>query len=391
MRILFLAPQPFYQERGTPIAVRMLLEILSQGGHQVDVVTYHEGETLTIPGVTFHRTPNFTFVRNIRPGFSIKKLFCDVFVLWKALSLASRHQYQLVHAVEESAFIGLLLKALFGLPFVYDMDSSIAQQMVEKYPVLRPVASVFHAAEGVPVRQAVVVIPVCDQLRDYAARHHPRKLVVLYDAPLLTPVSERPVEDVRHNLPPGCCLLMYVGNLEGYQGIDLLLEAFALAKAHVPKLELIIIGGQPAGIDEYERKVATLNLRVRFTGPKPVAHLADYLAQADILVSPRIRGSNTPMKLYSYMDSGKPILATSLSTHTQVLDSETAVLTDPTPTAYAAGMVKLANDAELCSRVGNGAKMLIATKYGYDRFHRTFSTLLDELEQHLRSQSGMVH
>lgn len=73
---------------------------------------------------------------------------------------------------------------------------------------------------------------------------------------------------------------------------------------------------------------------MHFLGAQPVALLsAVYLAQADILVSPRSKGSNTPMKLYSYLASGKPILATNLWTHTQVLTAASAVLTEPRPRA----------------------------------------------------------
>ena len=55
MNILLLAPQPFYQERGTPIAVRMLVETLCQAGNQVDLLTYHEGEDISLPGLKIYR------------------------------------------------------------------------------------------------------------------------------------------------------------------------------------------------------------------------------------------------------------------------------------------------------------------------------------------------
>ncbi|MBT7065178.1 MAG: glycosyltransferase, partial [Verrucomicrobia bacterium] len=58
MKILLLAPHPFYQERGTPIAVRLLAETLAADGHHVDLLSYHEGDNVTIhPGVTHHRAP----------------------------------------------------------------------------------------------------------------------------------------------------------------------------------------------------------------------------------------------------------------------------------------------------------------------------------------------
>ena len=57
-------------------------------------------------------------------------------MLIEAIRLASKKKYNLVHAVEESVFMALLLKLLFQIPYLYDMDSSLAQQMVEKYPFL---------------------------------------------------------------------------------------------------------------------------------------------------------------------------------------------------------------------------------------------------------------
>jgi len=47
MRILFLAPHPFYQDRGTPIAVNLMLQALSERGEEVDVLTYHEGRNVS--------------------------------------------------------------------------------------------------------------------------------------------------------------------------------------------------------------------------------------------------------------------------------------------------------------------------------------------------------
>ena len=70
MRILLLAPHPFYQERGTPIAVDLLLRVLSRRGETVDVLTYAEGAGRIYPGVTIHRIAPLLFTRGTRPGFS---------------------------------------------------------------------------------------------------------------------------------------------------------------------------------------------------------------------------------------------------------------------------------------------------------------------------------
>jgi hypothetical protein len=185
MRILLLAPQPFYEDRGTPIAVALVLKVLSERGARVDVVTYHEGRDVTLPHVTLHRIPQLPLVRRIRPGLSWKKIVCDVFVLLSAVRLAAGRRYDVVHAVEEAVFVALLLRWLFGIPYVYDMDSSLARQVTEQVPRLRPLAAALAACERLAIRQATAVVPVCEALADVARRGQARKVVVLPDVSLL--------------------------------------------------------------------------------------------------------------------------------------------------------------------------------------------------------------
>jgi hypothetical protein len=185
MRVLLLAPQPFYEDRGTPIAVGLVLKVLSERGARVDVVAYHEGRDVGLPHVTLHRIPRLPFVRGIRPGFSWKKLVCDAFVLLLAVRLAARRRYDVVHAVEEAVFIALLLKWTFRIPYVYDMDSSLAQQLTERLPALRPARTLLAACERLALRHALAVVPVCEALAAVAERGRARKVVVLPDVSLL--------------------------------------------------------------------------------------------------------------------------------------------------------------------------------------------------------------
>lgn len=186
--ILFMAPEPFYQERGTPIAVDLLLRVLSERGARVDVLTYHEGRDVEYPHVSIHRIVSVPFVRNIRPGFSWRKVICDVFMFFKAIRLVSKRRYQLVHAVEESVFIAVIVKILFGIPYVYDMDSSLSEQMIDTYPWLRSFRRVFERLEAVAVRRAKAVVSVSDVLAGKVQKYNPEKIVVIPDVSLLDTV-----------------------------------------------------------------------------------------------------------------------------------------------------------------------------------------------------------
>ncbi|MCB0164108.1 MAG: hypothetical protein KDI79_07785, partial [Anaerolineae bacterium] len=242
MKILFLTPQPIYQDRGSPIAVDLVLRALSERQEFVDAVTYHEGKDIEYENISIHRTLNVPFIRDIQAGFSWKKIVCDFLMIFKVIPLLLRKRYQLVHAVEEAVFFALIIKFLFKVPYVYDMDSSLAQQMVEQLPWLAPIAPILNYFEGLAVKNALVVVPVCDALAKDIEKYHPQKIVILQDISLLNETPANVQINLKEQLGISGLILMYVGNLQTYQGIDLLLESYALSLNHTKQADLVIIG-----------------------------------------------------------------------------------------------------------------------------------------------------
>ncbi len=382
LKILLLAPHPFYQERGTPIAVDLLLSVLSRRRVGVEVLTFHEGQNRDYPQVFLRRIPALPFLKGIGPGFSLKKLVCDVFLFFKALGRVLFHRPDVIHAVEESVYMALFFRAAFRIPYVYDMDSSLAAQLVEKMPRLKPFSRFFRWCEGLAIRHALMVIPVCEALAQAARQQGAREVHLLTDISLLEPSPEP--ADLQRHFPLVGAVFMYVGNLEAYQGIDLLLAAFAQASTQA-EMTLFIVGGTARHIAQYQKKAEDLGLgrTVHFTGPRPPAMMSALFAEADVLVSPRIQGENTPMKIYSYLDSGKAVLATRLPTHTQAIEPDCALLADPTPEAFAAGLLALAVNPSLRQQLASRAKELVRQKYSRSAFEKKVAALYDALEQHL--------
>jgi glycosyltransferase involved in cell wall biosynthesis len=386
VRILVLAPHPFFQARGTPLAVRAVLEFLSARGHQVDVLTLHEGEDVEIPNCRIHRIPRLPGVHNVRAGFSIKKVLCDLVMVVKCLLMVRRARYDLIHAVEESAFIAAAASALSGVPYIYDMDSSLAEQLVEAYPRLNAVLPFLRFCESVAVRRSIGVLTVCAALEDVALGHAPGKPVGrVEDSTLLA--NGGSADERHHGLVPERVrragpVAMYVGNLERYQGIDLLLQGFRRTLQRMPGVSLVIVGGRKEDIRRYRRVAAGLGIRrrVHFLGPRPVGLLPELLKQADVLVSPRLKGLNTPMKIYSYLDSGTAVLATRLRTHTQVLDDRTAYLVDPEPESLGDGLATLLADPSLRRMLAARAKAYVQEEFTPDAARRKLAQFYDAME-----------
>jgi glycosyltransferase involved in cell wall biosynthesis len=385
MKILLLAPHPFFQSRGTPIAVRAMAEVLGQAGHSVDLLVYAEGEDICIPGVRLLRIPRLPGLSGIRPGFSWKKLVSDGLMAAKVLPLVRRERYDLVHAVEESAYMARALKVAFRLPYVYDMDSSLAHQMMEKYGALRAVSGLLHASERRAIRGSVGVIVVCRAVEDIVRAGAPGKLVArIEDVSLLQNGGPSQLTPPLPEVPRP--VVMYVGNLERYQGIELLMAGWADAVRRGAPGTLVVVGGTDAHVAQYARhaEASGFGARVRFVGPRPVALLGQVLAQADVLVSPRTLGFNTPMKIYSYLDSGKPILATRLPTHTQVLDDDVSVLFEPDGAALGEALAALLADPARAARVGAAGRARARSEYTPEAFRRKLLAFYRTVEERLR-------
>ncbi|MGH8613267.1 MAG: glycosyltransferase family 4 protein [Gammaproteobacteria bacterium] len=372
MNVLILAPQPFYTERGTPIAVRLLAETLCSAGYRVDLLTFHEGEDVSIPGLRIERIPKLPFVKNVPVGFSFKKLCCDLLLAVKLYQLLWKRHYDFIHAVEESVFPVLLTKLFINTPIIYDMDSSMADQMIEKWPLLRYAGKVLYCFEKLAARHPDAVIAVCGDLAEKIRAYAPEQTVyVIEDTSPPPAATPRGYDELRPLLDIKGKLILYVGNLEHYQGVGLMIQGFAEAREALD-LDLVIIGGPGEQIQSYRQMAQDLSVgdRTHLLGTRPVDHLSAYLEQADILVSPRIKGANTPMKLFSYLAAGKAILATKIRSHTQVLTASSAFLVDPTPAAMARGFTRLSQDPALCSQLGSAAYELSQQRYSQTAFRK---------------------
>lgn len=375
-RILFLAPQPYYQERGTPIAIDLALKALEAEGYEIDLVTYPEGEERRYQRVTHHRVLRIPGVGNVPPGFSWKKLVYSFLMIFTALRLTLSRRYSVVHAVEEACFIALLLKFVCRLPYVYDMDSSIAQQLVEKKPRLQRFSGLFDSLEGLAVRHAAAVVAVCPALLDLAKHYGAPKILLLQDISLLDRFQAgKEITDLRESFSSAAPMILYVGNLEHYQGIDLLMDGFSLVRQKNVDVLLAVVGGRSEDVQNYRQKATALEIQdvAKFFGPRPVADLGAYLQQADILSSPRTQGSNTPMKVYTYLDAGKALLATNIHSHTQALDDQVACLVEPTAQGVADGIERLVTDEQYRLQLGRAGHQRAVDRHCWTVFKRTLS------------------
>jgi len=227
---------------------------------------------------------------------------------------------------------------------------------------------------------------MCENLAVAARRYSRGAVHILKDVSLIVEIPDTEFENLRTDLEIDGPVLMYVGNLEEYQGIDLLLECHSVLNKTHPGAELVIIGGTEQDIEKYTDKARGLGIasNVHLVGPRPVEALGSYLRQADLLISPRVHGTNTPMKVYSYLDSGVAVVATALPTHTQVMTENEAVLTPPDHNLMAAAIGRLLDDPAKRERIAKNAQTLIQREHSLTAFRQKVDQIFGELEDQIR-------
>jgi glycosyltransferase involved in cell wall biosynthesis len=375
MRILMIAPEPFFEPRGTPFSEYHRIRALLDLGHTVDLVTYPFGQSVHLPGLRVFRCVRPPFVRRVKVGPSLAKVPLDFALTITALRRVASDGYDVIHSHEEGAIIGVVLSSLLGVPHVYDMHSSLPQQLSNfAYSRSRVLRWLFHRVERVAIRHSRVTIVICPELRRLVEQLEPgADPVLIENAPGAAETDvDRASDAVRATLgvPSSAPLVVYTGTFEAYQGLDLLFAAAALVAQSRPDARFLLVGGHPDQIAEARAQAdaAGAGAITIFAGERPSCEIPGILEAADVLVSPRSRGINTPLKIYQYLRAGRAIVATRLLTHTQVLDDSVAVLTGASPREFADGIIATLADRGMATALGARAAELAATKYTYDAY-----------------------
>lgn len=353
-----MAPQPFYEDRGTPIAVRHVIAALIELGFKVHLVTYPVGRSLELDGLRTTRCRNPFGFRSVPVGLSLRKVLLDPILtgtLWRTLQADT---YSCLHAVEEMALPAILLGRRAGIPVIYDMQSSLPEQLRD-HPLLGlgPCQAILRRAETWMIRNADYVVSSTGLAERVLSRSRSRRhRDWVFPGPEFV-VRATAVDRMRQRLeiPSQRPVVLYTGNFEEYQGIDLLLEAIRQIQPVRSDPLFLLVGAQNR--QDFQRpSLAGLGSEsVLVLKRTPREELAVLYELADVLVSPRTEGSNVPLKVFDYLSHGGPIVATDVPAHRAVLNHERAVLVPPTPRGLADGILRVLDDPELARSLRTSA------------------------------------
>src|SRR5688572_5396867 len=299
MRILMLAPEPFFEPRGTPFSEYHRIKALSELGHSIDLVTYPFGADVSLPNLRIIRSSKPPFISRVRIGPSAAKLVLDAYLAATAWRQAGREKYDLIHSHEEMGLLGVWLARRLGVPHLYDMHSSLPQQLTNfRFAQNALLRRAFEVIEDRTVFGSDVVVTICKDLQDHVRSIGAGDRAVLIENVMGGDVEEPPTltpADVRSRwgIPADAPLVLYTGTFEPYQGLHLLFDAMALVARTHPHARTLVVGGRPEQVDAERARAQQAGAPVAFTGYQPAREVPAFVAACDVLASPRIAGTNT--------------------------------------------------------------------------------------------------
>src|SRR5262245_11803587 len=249
-----LAPEPFFEPRGTPFSEYHRIKALGELGHHVDLVTYPIGRDVELPNLRIFRSLRPPFVQRVRIGPSLTKVVLDALMLLTIARRVWSERYDAIHSHEEMGLVGVWLAKWLRIPHLYDMHSSLPQQLSNfKYSKSASLRSMFNWMEDQMVHKSDVVITICQELQDTVTAMGVVDRSLLIENVMGGDVDEPPSrspQDIRAawSIAAEAPLALYTGTFEAYQGVEMLTAAAAIVAKQRPDARLLVVGGEPAQV-----------------------------------------------------------------------------------------------------------------------------------------------
>ncbi|MFN8498726.1 MAG: glycosyltransferase [Anaerolineae bacterium] len=317
-RILMVAPTSFFADYGCHVRILEEARVLQALGHEVAIVTYARGRDL--PDVTIHRTPPLPYHATYDVGSSRHKFAFDAYLAPTVLSVGQRFRPDIVHGhLHEGALLGFPWSLVGGAPLVFDFQGSMTAEMLDHH-FLRPGGKrewFFRQVESAINRlpDAVVTSTERAALQYNAATpgRHARPIPDVVNPHMFRPgrlaPDERAALRAQWGIPPDADVVVYLGLLAHYQGVDHLLRAAAAICAVRPNAHFLIMGYP--NVEHYKEMAQGLGLagRVTFTGRVAYEDSPRMLALGDVAVAPKLSQTEGAGKLLTYMSMALPTVA----------------------------------------------------------------------------------
>jgi len=365
LSIAVIAACPFPYPRGTPVRIHRSSEALARAGADVEVVTYHLGQTDVDTPFRVSRIRPIATYRRVDPGPSCQKLLLvDPLLVGLFRRVLAEHRFDVIHAHHYEGLL-VALASRPQQPIIYDAHTMLESEIDYYSPrLLRGTSRIIgrQIDRWLP-RKADHIIAVTDKIKQRLIAGGSARADDITVIP--NGVDMEPFLGVEHADWGDGATIVFAGNMASYQGIELLLQALKQVLDVRPEARLLVVSN--SSFAPYENLAAALAIRDRIDiVDADFAELPRLLAQSDVAVSPRSECDGLPQKLLNYMAAGLPTVSFEGSAATLKHDVTGLLVENDNIAAFAQSICRLLSDRVSARRLGQEARAVARVEYSWD-------------------------
>ena len=381
LKVLMIAPTPFFADRGCHVKILEEVRALSRRNIDVKVVTYHIGRN--IEGVDIQRIVNIPWYKKLEAGPSIHKYYLDLLLAFKAIKVAAKFKPDIIHAhLHEGVFAGKIVQLFIRKPLIADYQGSMVGEMLDHGFMKRnsfpfrfnswlertvnkwPQKIIFSSSGAKEFFLANFNIN-CEKVVSFVEGTNTDEFHPGYDTSLLRE---------KLNLPGGKKIVIYLGVLTKYQGVDILIDSINDVKHKFNDVHFLIVGFP--NLEYYTEMAQKLGVSdwVTFTGRVNHEDVPKYLNLADIGVSLKLSKTEANGKLFGYMAVGLPCLVFDTKTNKEILGDTGIYAEYNSKKSFVEKLIFLLENEKTAKEYGRIARLRVLEKYTWDN---TFSNFID--------------
>ncbi len=386
IKVLMIAPTPFFADRGCHVKILEEIRSLSKRGVVVKLVTYHIGRN--IEGLDIERIIKIPWYKKLEAGPSIHKYYLDLLLAAKSLKVSIRFKPDIIHAhLHEGVFAGKIVQFFIRKPLVADYQGSMIGEMLDHgFMKKNSFSYKFNKwLENTVNKWPQKIIFSSSQAKEFFLNNfniRPEKVVSFIEG--TNTEQFHPGYDTGNlrkklNLPPGKQIVIYLGVLTRYQGIDILIESISSVVKRYEDVHFLIVGFP--NVDYYENMAKEFNVSdyVTFTGKVNHEDVPGYLNLADIGVSLKLSKTEANGKLFGYMAVGLPCVVFDTDTNREILGDTGIYAEYNSKESFIEKLVYLLENRDEAKRIGELARKRVLDQFTWDNTFSNFIQIYKDL------------
>ncbi len=357
MKLIYISNIRMPTEKAHGIQIMKMCEAFVKAGNEVELIAARRFNHIKQDSFEYY---------GVERIFKIKKFFCLDFMPWEKFFGGSAFLLQ-----SFSFFVSVFFQVIFKkADIIYTRDKFILPLSLFRNNVI-------YEAHDFPenyflyagfFKKTSKIIVITKKLKELFIEKGVEENKILV-APDGTDIEKFDIQcDTREarkklGLPQDKKVVIYTGHLYQWKGADVILEAAVKFKNMNLGLEtlFVLVGGTEKDVDDFKSR-AQNSANVKITGHRPHFEIPYWLKAADVLVLPNSGKEKiskywtSPLKLFEYMSSKKPIVASDLPSIREILNENNAILVKPDDAdALAKGIKKVLQDPDLDDRISKQA------------------------------------